>query len=207
MFKEIPANNSSISRRKLVLGVGINDAPYKINLTKDGKTYKCPFYISWHNMLKRCYCEDYKKQNPAYRECSVCEEWLIFSNFRKWMVKQDWKGKALDKDLLIPGNKVYSEKTCLFISQAINNLIFQGDGFWYDASRNKYQAKLKSKGKTKHLGRFKTKLEATTKYFEAKVKELKLAAEQELNSVIKNALYARIEYIYQANINKTPELL
>jgi hypothetical protein len=36
------------------------------------------------------------------------------------MNKQDWQGKHLDKDIITPGNKVYSESTCAFVYPATN---------------------------------------------------------------------------------------
>lgn len=48
---------------------------------KDGKISKV--YIHWHSMLKRCYDEKYKKENPTYKDCVVCDEWLNFQNFAK----------------------------------------------------------------------------------------------------------------------------
>lgn len=42
--------------------------------------------------------------------------------FREWMLKQQWMGKHLDKDLLSRGRKVYSPATCLFVSPQINSI-------------------------------------------------------------------------------------
>jgi hypothetical protein len=39
------------------------------------------------------------------------------------MEKQDWKGKELDKDLLVNGNKVYSPETCIFLTKKVNSFI------------------------------------------------------------------------------------
>lgn len=36
------------------------------------------------------------------------------------METQDWKGKQLDKDILVPGNKVYSPETCAFVASNLN---------------------------------------------------------------------------------------
>ena len=44
-----------------------------------GKVYK-----TWHNMIIRCYSNNYHQKEPSYKECSVCEEWLNFQNFAKW---------------------------------------------------------------------------------------------------------------------------
>lgn len=116
--------------RKLVCGVGINDADYVTQkmgtfLDADGKkkqrlVWICPFYRAWSSMLNRCYSFKTQERCPTYKGCSVSEEWLLFSNFRAWMVAQDWEGKQLDKDLLFEGNKVYSPETCVFVTRMVN---------------------------------------------------------------------------------------
>ena len=74
-------------------------------------------------MLARCYDDKYQDKNKSYKDCSVCSEWLIFSNFKNWMKNQDWQGKHLDKDILVVGNKEYSEDRCVFISQELNSFM------------------------------------------------------------------------------------
>ena len=80
----------------------------------------------WRNMIRRCYSEDYLEQNPTYRECSVCSEWLTFSNFERWVAEQgieDLKEYDLDKDLLSKGAKIYSPETCCFLPHSLNVLL------------------------------------------------------------------------------------
>jgi len=96
---------------------------YTVKPTLNGKVQVCPYYACWNNMLVRCYSRSYLQRHPTYEGCSVEESWLTFSNFKAWMKQQDWKGKFLDKDILVLGNKVYSKDTCLFVSTAINNLL------------------------------------------------------------------------------------
>ena len=119
-------------RDKLVVGIGINDASYSISSYKyaDGRAVQtlCPFYSRWKDMLRRCYSESFLKKRPTYRGCSVCEEWITFSNFKAWMETQDWEGMHLDKDLLVYGNTVYSPKTCAFVPDKINTLIGYSKG-------------------------------------------------------------------------------
>ena len=67
--------------RSLICGVGVNDANYATS----GKRM-CPFYRRWINMLERCYSEKFQEKNPTYRGCSVCEEWLTFSNFKRRII-------------------------------------------------------------------------------------------------------------------------
>jgi len=115
--------------RKLVYGVGINDADYVVQRNEtiyvNGKRTRkqvwiCPYYQAWKSMLERCYSIKYQERQPTYRGCSVSEEWLTFSVFKSWMEKQEWEGMQLDKDILFEGNKLYSKETCVFVSSVVN---------------------------------------------------------------------------------------
>jgi len=128
-FPIIPACKRSYGKRRSIYGVGINDADYMTGIHSDhpenktGKELFCPFYNTWRGMLRRCYSEKEHKRSPSYKQCSVAPEWHLFSNFKSWMEKQDWNGKHLDKDLIVPGNKVYGPEFCIFVHQNINALI------------------------------------------------------------------------------------
>ena len=116
--------------KKLVYGVGINDADYVVQKfeylgrvdgkKKQKKVWVCPYYKVWTGMLERCYSAKFQERRPTYKGCIVSEEWLTFSNFKAWMEKQDFEGKQLDKDLLFEGNKVYSAGTCVFVTRMVN---------------------------------------------------------------------------------------
>lgn len=106
--------------KKLVYGVGINDADYPPHKRENGKITTCNFYSVWTGMIKRCYCNKFHQIQPTYIGCTVSDEWLTFSNFKNWMEKQDWKGKQLDKDILVKGNKTYSPETCVFVDKITN---------------------------------------------------------------------------------------
>ena len=117
--------------KKLVYGVGINDADYVTQRFEtigcaDGKqkqklVWKCPYYQAWVSMFRRCYSAKYQENKSTYKGCSVSTEWHTFSSFKNWMEKQDFEGKHLDKDLLFEGNKVYSHETCVFVTPSVNN--------------------------------------------------------------------------------------
>lgn len=144
--------------KKLVAGVGINDADYVVNVQEtvgyvDGKrkrrtVWQCSFYRTWVNMLGRCYSSTVQNVNPTYVGCSVVEEWKTFSVFKAWMETQAWEGNQLDKDLLTPGNKVYGPEHCVFVSQAVNLFMTEGTairGEWpigvsWDKRRRKFLA-------------------------------------------------------------------
>ncbi len=107
-------------KTKLVQGVGVNDADYAVTSIVSGKMSICPFYRAWAHMLERCYSAKKQAKYPACIGCSVAPEWHRFMGFRAWMVKQDWQGMQLDKDLLFPGSKVYGPDTCVFITSGLN---------------------------------------------------------------------------------------
>lgn len=106
-------------RRTLVLGFGINDSTHPI--IQDGKRNLA--YKTWTSMIRRCYSEKYHKAKPTYRGCEVCEEWKYFSNFEKWFEQYYREGCALDKDIIVQGNKIYSPETCCFVPPYINGLL------------------------------------------------------------------------------------
>lgn len=106
---------------RLVHGVGIYDGNYTF---LDGKQYRP--YSMWSDMIRRCYSktESDKNKNSSYLDCTVCEDWLTFSNFEQWVITQpDYLSKQLDKDLLVFGNKVYSPETCVLISKKLNTFL------------------------------------------------------------------------------------
>lgn len=169
---------------KFVVGVGINDADYVVQPTVNGKRVCCPFYRTWKHMLERCYSSKYQTIQPTYVGCSVCEEWLTFSNFKKWMEAQDWEGKELDKDLLVKGNKVYSPETCVFVDSNTNlftldNSAARGEsliGTYFDKRRRKFMAYCSNPftGKKEHLGMFKCQDQA---HFAWKKRKYELACQ------------------------------
>lgn len=109
--------------KKLVYGVGLNDADYKVNtIDESGKSVRCPIYTQWKNMMARCYAESTHKNQPTYRECSVDPRWHSFMGFRDWMIGCDYEGKCLDKDKLVSGNKIYGPDTCLWLTHEENML-------------------------------------------------------------------------------------
>ena len=139
-------------------------------------------------MITRCYCKKYLDKKPTYKGCTVCDEWLIFSNFKAWMEKQDWIGKELDKDLLVDGNKVYSPKTCLMVTREVNllisdNLAVKGlypTGVHLKKQNNKFQARCCVNGTRKSLGYYDTPEEAGIVYNKFKSK---LIIEVALNNI------------------------
>lgn len=152
------------NKNKLVFGVGINDVDYVVHSRVNGKQVVSQSYRKWKNMLKRCYSEKYQAKYPTYVGCTVCDEWLTYSNFEKWMETQDWVGRQLDKDLLTEGNKVYSPTTCVFVDHMTNSFVVDcraGRGEWpigvcFEKKNGKFKANCSNPftGKMEHLGMF-----------------------------------------------------
>lgn len=86
-------------RPGLVYGVGITDTKHAV--TVGGRPIKT--YDTWVGVLERCYSAVWQARRPTYIGCTVEDSWLHFSVFERWMLEQDYVGKELDKDLLIPG--------------------------------------------------------------------------------------------------------
>ena len=107
------------TKNKLVYGIGVND--FEGSTQENGKPIKA--YVTWRHMLERCYSAKYQSSRPTYIGCSVCEEWLSFSNFKIWFDENYKEGFHLDKDILIEGNKVYSPEFCRFVPVYLNLLL------------------------------------------------------------------------------------
>jgi hypothetical protein len=176
MFTYKKATKRSLSKRRLVYGVGVNDSEYITAYMQDGKLVSCPFYKKWIAMLQRCYDGNYLNRHPTYIGCSVCDDWLSFSCFKGWMKNQDWQGKDLDKDIINRGNKIYSPANCVFLDRSINTLlninrINKGDlpvGVF--KSRNGFKACCAVSGRNTYIDSFKTPELAFKAYKEFKYK-------------------------------------
>ena len=190
-----------------VYGIGIIGDKYPSRI--GGFTTK--EYMLWMDMLKRCYsdtnvCDSSKKKYPTYEGCEVSENFKSYEYFYDWCQNQigfGVKGWHLDKDLLIKGNKVYSESTCVFIPSAINSLLIKSDkirgkhpiGVYWRNTKKAFVAQVnKSKGKPEYLGSFKTELEAFNAYKEVKENYLKEIANKWKSQIDIRAYEALMNY-------------
>ena len=196
---------------KLVCGVGINDLGYKTqvkeDLTKNGgkriqkSVFTCRYYAAWKDMLKRCYSKKYLESKPSYIGTSVYSEWLSATAFKKWMEQQDWHGKCLDKDIIVPGSKLYSPETCAFVLNATNSFVIARDACRGDypicvslfKRTGKYQALCQNPftGKRESLGYFSTPEEAHEGWRKCKHKLAQLVAATESDIRVVEALKKR----------------
>lgn len=193
-----------------VYGAGINDADYatrvretiEVNgVRKQKLVWYCPYYRAWKSMIQRCYSTRYQERKPTYKGCSVTEEWLTFSNFKKWMEGQDWEDKQLDKDILFEGNKIYSAETCAFVTKAVNNFTTdRGNdrGEWLiGVSWNKEKSKFTSQcsnpftKKYEYLGCFTCEEEAHQSWLKRKLELAHLLAAKQTDERVGKALVER----------------
>ena len=149
-------------------------------------------YMVWFRMLQRCYSENRQTKQPTYKGCTVSDNFKYFPYFKDWCVKQVGFGVAddnleqfaLDKDILVRGNKVYSEDTCVFVPREINMIIVTRKsrcgglpvGVYFYKPTKKYKTQLSMNGKRKSLGYYKTPEEAFLVYKQAKESYIKEVA-------------------------------
>ena len=199
---------------KLIYGVGVNDLGYRVDLREElpkngGKriqrsVFLCKYYTAWKSMLRRCYSKKSLESYPTYIGTGVCNEWLYATEFRKWMEKQDWHGKSLDKDIISPGRKLYSPESCAFVLQATNKFVIARDacrgeypvGVDLFKRTGKYRAYCGNPftGKQEHLGYFSTPEEAHEAWRERKHELAQLVAARESDSRVVEALKKRYSF-------------
>ena len=182
-----------------VCGVGVVGTKYPVS---EGGIHTKE-YILWKSMLQRCYSTVYKKKYPTYIDCEVSDNFKSYEYFYEWCNEQigfGVDGFELDKDLLVKGNKVYSEDSCVFIPKEINSLLIKctasrGEhliGVYWSKTANAFKAMVrKNKGKQEYLGLFNTEIEAFNAYKTAKeafIKELANKFKSQIDPRAYNAL-------------------
>lgn len=168
-----------------IYGVGIVGERSTVN--EDGKRLK--EYVAWVGMLQRIY------RDNAYKDCSICKEWLFFENFYNWLHSQPnfdkWlnnKKWDIDKDILIKGNKVYSPDTCCLVPSYINTLFIKSNKarnslpIGVRRSGNKYIAICNNLNSRIYLGTYDNLNDAFCAYKEYKEKLIKNIAQEQYNN-------------------------
>lgn len=182
-----------------VCGVGIVGGVTSIN-GEQTKEYKL-----WHSVLTRCYSDKFHKKQSTYKECCVSENFKHYQYFKNWCSSQvgfNEVGFCMDKDILIKGNKTYSESTCVFVPKEINQLFVKHSGrrgkYMIGVCFNKRNGKFKSivsiGGRLRNIGDFKTELEAFQAYKCAKESYIKELAEKWKLKIDRRVCDALINY-------------
>lgn len=150
-------------------------------------------YFAWTSMLDRCYGK--QEKHPAYNgKCHVCDEWLNFQNFADWYSKSEYPVNErlhVDKDILYPGNTLYSPDRCILVPQRINMLFMintmKCNGI-PQGIREYKSGKYNSSYRGQSLGTYCSLEEAFAAYKEEKEKTIKKVA-NEYKSIIPKSLY------------------
>ena len=185
-----------------VFGIGVLGTKYPSTIngvqTKE--------YGLWVNMLQRCYSNTHQKKYPTYIGCEVSNNFKSYEYFYEWCNKQVGfrnSGWHLDKDLLIKGNKVYSENTCVFIPTEINTVLIKctasrGEyliGVYQGKASNKFISQISIGLKSqKYLGSFNTEIEAFNAYKTAKEAFVKEQANKWKSQIDERAYNALMNY-------------
>lgn len=187
-------------------------------LAKCGTKFKPnPIYNRWASMLARCY----NLNDPEYNLYGgaggyVSEEWKNFQNYADFFTDKLYKNLELDKDILIPGNKVYSAETCVFVPRYVNALVklkivlngypvgvyLQKDNSRANARVNRFTAEAHGK----HLGSFPTPMEAHRAWQLGKIEVientvLRYMLEPCYRQDVANAIYLRAEMLRDDHAN------
>lgn len=208
-YNNFKKGNVKCPYERRVFDVGyLGEGKYKV--MENGEPTKC--YKIWNSMLQRCYDSKYHERKSTYMNCKVCEEWLCFQNFAEWFYKNYYEIEnermALDKDILVKNNKIYSPVTCIFVPQTINSLFVKSDksrgssvigtSLYRNGKYRAYCNLLNPKtGKSKwgHLGVYNTQEKAFEIYKYYKEKNIKMVADYYKNKIPKilyDALYTYI---------------
>lgn len=171
-------------------GIVGNTRPTILN-NKQNKEYR-----AWMNILTRCYNPKLHESHEYYSGCEICEEWKYYwnfydwvheqSNFDKWINGDNW---AVDKDISIKNNKIYSPTTCFLVPQNVNNLLLKADrvrgelpiGVSFRKSDLMYEAQCNNpfEGKYVTIGVYNSSKQAFLAYKSYKENIIKKVAENE----------------------------
>lgn len=144
----------------MVCGKGINDMPRGWRLENEWNKI---VYQKWRDMLRRCYDEKFHKTKNGenYIGCSVCDRWLILSNFVEDVPKIDGYDEeqflngelVLDKDIKSgkrgEKNKQYIMIECLLTTQEENSKEANRTREYHELSKETKQ-KISEANKGKH---------------------------------------------------------
>ena len=164
---------------------GVMDMP---NELQKGKP-KPREYSIWNGIRQRCYNENNRDNLMSYKGIKMSDNFKLYSYFKEWCHKQigfNEDGWHLDKDILVKGNKVYSEDTCCFVPPEINCTITNNksvrgrfpQGVTYNRTKTRYRAKIRRGAKLESLGTYDTPEEAFYAYKPIKEACIKSLAEK-----------------------------
>lgn len=181
--------------------IGLGDHEVKIG------NEKTQAYRVWHEMIARCYAEAQKEKAPTYFNiATVCEEWKCYQTFAEWYKGEQYECDErlhLDKDILYPGNKVYSPYTCMLVPQRINSIFSnKSNNRKLPTGVSKHPQGYQAEYSGKKLGVFRTVEKAFEAYATEKEKAVQLMAEEYKDVIPEKVYNALYEYRFDINDDK-----
>lgn len=184
----------------MVYGVGIYDMPKG---WMSANEWNKKVYRKWSSMLMRCYSEKSQERNPTYKECYVCERWLLLSNFVEDFPKINGYDEkkflnnqlVLDKDIKSDNkNKCYCLEECLLVTNSENT---KQANKYVDHSNEEYRRKISKALTGKQLSEETKRKISKTK----KGKQLSEEAKQKM-SINSSKRIKIVQYDKQGNLIK-----
>lgn len=205
-----------------VAGVGyMGVGRHKSRFPGEGIGKENPAHMTWTGIMGRCYIKD-EIMYPRYggKGAIVGESWHDFQNFADWYESNIPPGSGLqvDKDIIVKGNMLYSEQTCVAVPSYINSIFKKNPagkslmGTYKDKKGLGYKATLKVDGKAINLGYFRQELDAHRAWQTAKVGFIyeminRYEVEASYNTRVKVALLGLAEDIQQNLESRVPTFL
>lgn len=165
-------------------------------------------FKTWNGVLQRCFDPLWKGRHKCYEQTTCSEDFLCASDFIVWGKSQvgynsvDEFGNpfALDKDILVKGNTVYSPDTCIFVPREINNLVLSNRKvrgslpIGVTAKEGRFRARVSINKSEVALGVFDTLGEAFEAYKEAKERHIKEMANKWKDKIDSRVYDALLQY-------------
>lgn len=165
----------------------------------------------WYSLNRRC-SQSSRVELRTYIDCQ--NNFHNFEHFKTWAelqhgcMNKESNGKywSLDKDIIVPHNKVYAPERCCFVPTRLNTLLLRHDsgrgeyplGVYFDYSRGLYKSVIRvGEGSPKTLGRFSCPKEAHREWQRAKIAQIRQRALEfsDLPYKIIEGLYKHMEII------------
>lgn len=188
-----------VDKMALVCGVGFNDRTYPTRVN----SIRTDQYGVWKALLTRCFDQKYKEKNQSYKDCTISENFLNYSYFYEWYnenIIQCESKPQLDKDLLLKGNKIYSEDLCVFIPTEINNTLIKREAdrgsYPIGVSKTRYGflSQVRVNNKNRHLGIFSNPEDAFIRYKHEKEKIIRSLSDKYRKVIDPRAYEALMNY-------------